>query len=310
VTRTRRAEPCAPPEASGTSLAARPVTPAPPPSPIIVGTQQQTPGARLPGWRPNGTRDWLLIYTVGGEGQIRTRDGSLRLSAGDVLLIAPNTPQEYGLADDSAGWSNVWAHFRPLMNWLPWLDWPELSRGIAILSLAPDQRPAVEAELRRAFACQTMPVRLRSEAAINALERALIVLDEFNPNYGGQTLDPRIAAAVRVMGERLGHELSIAELSRVAGLSRSRFTVLFTEQLKMSPQAYLEAARLGRAADLLRASHWSIAEIAEEVGYANPFYFSTRFRRYFGTSPTRYRTHGPDDVPESSWAARPIGDER
>ena len=103
---------------------------------------------------------------------------------------------------------------------------------------------------------------------------------------------------------------SIAELSRVAGLSRSRFTVLFTEQLKMSPQAYLEAARLGRAADLLRASHWSIAEIAEEVGYANPFYFSTRFRRYFGTSPRRYRTHGPDDVPESSWAARAIGDER
>jgi AraC family transcriptional regulator of arabinose operon len=292
------------------SLAARPVTPAPPPLPIILGTQQQTPDARLTGWRPNGTRDWLLIYTVAGEGQIRARDGSLRLKAGDVLLIAPNTPQEYGLADNSAAWSNIWAHFRPPIHWLSWLDWPELSRGISMLSIGPDQRPAIEAELRRAVACQTMPGRLRSVAAVNALERTLIVLDQFNPNHGGQTLDPRIAAAVRVMGERLGHELSIVELSRVAGLSRSRFTVLFTAQLKMSPQAYLEAARLGRAADLLRASRWSIGEIAEEVGYANPFYFSTRFRRYFGTSPTRYRAHGPDDVVESSWAAQPVGNEQ
>jgi AraC family transcriptional regulator, arabinose operon regulatory protein len=306
VTRPRRAEPCAFPEASGTPLAARPVTPAPPPAPIILGTQQQTPAARLPGWRPNGTRDWLLIYTVEGEGKIQARGGGQTLRAGDVLLIAPNTPQEYGLADGSSGWSNIWAHFRPPIHWLSWLDWPELSRGIAMLSLAPERRSAVETELRHAVACQTSPVRLRSEAAVNALERALIVLDESNPNHGGQAIDPRIAAAVRVMGESLGREISIIELSRVAGLSRSRFTVLFTEQLKMSPQAYLEAARLGRAADLLRASHWSIGEVAEEVGYANPFYFSTRFRRYFGCSPTRYRAHGPEGIDEASWAARPL----
>jgi hypothetical protein len=117
VTRARRAESSAPPDAEETALGARPVTPAPPPSPIILGAQQQTPAARLPGWRPNGTRD------------------------------------------------------------------------------------------------------------------------------------------------------------------------------------------------LLRASHWSIGEIAEEVGYANPFYFSTRFRRYFGCSPTHYRTHEPIGIEEASWAARPVGDE-
>jgi AraC family transcriptional regulator of arabinose operon len=309
VTRSRREPECALPDSRETRLAARPVTPAPPPSPIILGTQQQTPAARLPGWRPNGTRDWLLIYTVSGKGQIRARGESRLVRAGDVLLIAPNTPQEYGLADGSAGWSNVWAHFRPPIHWLSWLDWPELSRGIAMLSLAPDQRSAIEAELRRAVAYQTMPMRLRSAAAINALERTLIALDEFNPNHGGQTIDPRIAAAVRGMGEGLSRNISIAELSRIAGLSRSRFTVLFTEQLKMSPQAYREAARLGRAADLLRASHWSIGEIAEEVGYGSPFHFSTRFRRYFGCSPTHYRAHGPDGIEESTWAAQPSENE-
>jgi AraC family transcriptional regulator of arabinose operon len=108
------------------------------------------------------------------------------------------------------------------------------------------------------------------------------------------------------MGENLGQDVPISELGRLVGLSRSRFTVLFTQQLKMSPQAYFEAARLGRAAQLLRASHWSIGEIAEEVGYQSPFYFSTRFRRYFGTSPSHYRTYGPEEVAEESRAASAI----
>lgn len=281
----------------------RPITPAPPSSTIILGLQQQTPSLRLPGWRPNGTRDWLLIYTVGGAGSVHAKGRAQRLLAGDALLIAPNTPQEYGLAEGSEGWSNIWAHFRPPMHWLPWLDWPELSRGLMLLRLDAEQRRPIEAELRRAAAFGSQPLRLRTEAMINALERALIIADEFNPKFGGHSLDPRIAASVHAIGENLGGRISIAELSRAAGLSRTRFTVLFTAQLKTSPQAYLEATRLGRAAELLRASHWSIGEIAEEVGYLNAFYFSTRFRRYFGTSPSRYRSQSAEDVHDIAVAA-------
>jgi AraC family transcriptional regulator of arabinose operon len=280
------------PHANERAATARPVTPAPPPAQILLGTQHQTPAARLPGWRPNGTRDWLLIYTMAGAGRVTAMGREKRLVSGDVLLIAPNTPQEYGLAEESAEWSNIWAHFRPPIHWLDWLAWPELSRGLMLLSPGPELRETVETELRRAMTFAAMPIRLRTEAALNALERALIALDACNPNFCGGGLDPRIAAAVRAMGENLSGHISIGELSRAAGLSRSRFTVLFTRELRMSPQAYLEAARLGRAAQLLRACSWSITEIAEEVGYSDPFYFSTRFRRAFGASPSRYRAPG------------------
>jgi len=47
--------------------------------------------------------------------------------------------------------------------------------------------------------------------------------------------------------------------------------------------------RLTRAAQLLTISAWPVAQIAEEVGIANPSYFSTRFRTRFGMPPTAWR---------------------
>jgi AraC family transcriptional regulator of arabinose operon len=47
--------------------------------------------------------------------------------------------------------------------------------------------------------------------------------------------------------------------------------------------------RLTRAAQLLTMSAWPVAQIAEEVGIANPYYFSTRFRARFGMPPTAWR---------------------
>ena len=72
-------------------------------------------------------------------------------------------------------------------------------------------------------------------------------------------------------------------------MSRSRFTILFTEQVTMSPQAYIESVRLDRAAQLLRVSRWTIAQVAERTGFSNAYYFSTRFRRRHGVPPSQYR---------------------
>ncbi len=43
------------------------------------------------------------------------------------------------------------------------------------------------------------------------------------------------------------------------------------------------------ASRLLRLTSLGIAEVAAEVGYEDAFYFSNRFRRYAGKSPTKFR---------------------
>jgi len=57
----------------------------------------------------------------------------------------------------------------------------------------------------------------------------------------------------------------------------------------LPPQRYLEELRLQRGAQFLRSTALRIQEIAEKIGYASAFYFTTRFRKKFGQSPSVYR---------------------
>jgi AraC-like DNA-binding protein len=147
----------------------------------------------------------------------------------------------------------------------------------------------IEAEFRLLIEVSKQPRRLWHDRALNRLERVLIDCDDLNPLHSAASIDRRIRRALELVGKNLASPLGVEELSQAAGLSRSRFTVLFTEQTKMSPQVYIEYVRLSRAAQMLQMSAWPISRIAEEVGIPSPFYFSTRFRQRFGISPSAYR---------------------
>jgi len=264
-----------------------PVTPAPSAAPIISGLQYQSP-TESRGYRPSGTSDWLLVVTLGGEGYVRAAGTVTVLGPGDMLLIRPNTAQEYGHLRDDGSWVNVWSHFRPRPDWMDWLRWPELAPGIMRLA-AGEALGAIEPELRRMVEIANGALRLRLSAAMNSLERVLILADAINPLQVVARRDTRILRAVDLIGEQLAEPIEIGALARTVGLSRSRFTVLFTAELGLPPQDYIEAERLARAAQMLRSSSWRVSQIALQCGFADPYYFATRFRRRYGTSPSDFR---------------------
>jgi len=263
------------------------VTPAPETAPIIAGRQRQ-PTEHGRGFRPGGTRDWLMVLTLDGLGYARAGMDIVHLRRGDVLLIAPGTAQEYGYLEQRTEWSVLWVHFFPRPHWLPWLRWPEAAPGIMTLP-AGDALPALIEEFERMIAAQGQPLRLRQDKAMNALERVLIDCDALNPQQAGARVDPRIRRALEIIGQRMADPLSVDDLAQAVGLSRSRFSTLFASEVGTPPQAYVEQLRLTRAAQLLTMSGWPVAQIAEEVGIGNPYYFSTRFRARFGMPPTAWR---------------------
>lgn len=100
--------------------------------------------------------------------------------------------------------------------------------------------------------------------------------------------DPRIAAALRQMHQRVAHPWTMAELARAAALSRSAFFDRFKRAVGTPPMAYLLAWRMAVAKDLLRRGQFGIAEVAARVGYEAATSFSTAFGRHVGVSPRRY----------------------
>jgi AraC family transcriptional regulator of arabinose operon len=87
----------------------------------------------------------------------------------------------------------------------------------------------------------------------------------------------------------LAERVSVEDVSREAGLSPSRLSHLFRAETGQSVQGYLEGVRLRRAGDLLQRTSFPIKQIAAEVGFDSPFYFSRRFSRATGYSPQAFR---------------------
>ncbi|MBP6249233.1 MAG: response regulator [Bacteroides sp.] len=83
-------------------------------------------------------------------------------------------------------------------------------------------------------------------------------------------------------------ELSVEELSRELGMSRVHLYKKLIHITGKSPVEFIRTLRLKRAAQLLRESQMNISEIAYEVGFNNPKYFSKYFKDEFGMLPSAY----------------------
>lgn len=102
-------------------------------------------------------------------------------------------------------------------------------------------------------------------------------------------LSEEVLSTVRYMNAHLSEELSIEELAARVYLSHTGLIWKFKHELSSTPSQYLILLRLRYAKQLLLDQSYSIAEIAEMCGYANPYYFTNAFRRYAGMSPTAFR---------------------
>ncbi|CAA9291959.1 MAG: Transcriptional regulator, AraC family [uncultured Friedmanniella sp.] len=248
-------------------------------------------------WRSRGTTDWLVVHTVAGSGRFGALDGrTLLVGRGDLVLLRPGVRHDYGTAPGVPGWELQWAHVHPRAEWAPLLDWPEALPGVRRLRLAGEVHQRVREAFVRATALGHGGLAQAELFELNALETALLWAATQVP--GTSPLDPRLIRVLEDVGARLAEPLTVAGLADRAGLSSSRLTHLFTEQLGVPPMRYVERQRMQAARQLLELTSRPVAEVARAVGYDDPLYFSTRFRRHTGRSPSAHRA-GSTSTPPS-----------
>lgn len=242
-------------------------------------------GADYATYRGRGTTDWLLIQTLAGAGRFGIGRDEIVARPGTVTLLRPGTPHDYGSLDDH--WELAYAHFHPRPEWLALLEWPEAAPGLRMLELPTGLSGRVAEALGTAARHSLNGLARAEQFAANALELALLWCDTQNPAEG--RMDDRVLAVIEHIGRHLTEPLTIADLAAVANLSPSRLGHLFAQQVGTSPQQFVQARRIGLAKQLLDLTTRPISAIAAEVGYSDPLYFSTRFRRETGLSPSAYR---------------------
>jgi AraC family transcriptional regulator of arabinose operon len=127
------------------------------------------------------------------------------------------------------------------------------------------------------------------EFAMNALEEALLWAQRAGEGNPHMRLDERVRKAMDYLAARPAEPFRLNVLAKHCGLSESRLSHLFREQTGETPQVYSEELRLRLAQQLLVHSGLRVNEVAAETGFADPFYFAKRFRRFSKYSPSVYR---------------------
>ncbi len=87
----------------------------------------------------------------------------------------------------------------------------------------------------------------------------------------------------------LSCRVTIEEISRRYGLNPTTLKADFKAVYGMSLAAHIKEHRMEKAAELLRASSMSVAQIAERVGYESQSKFTAAFKSYYGATPMEYR---------------------
>jgi transcriptional regulator GlxA family with amidase domain len=94
---------------------------------------------------------------------------------------------------------------------------------------------------------------------------------------------------------------SVEDLAHRAGLSARHFARLFAAEVGTTPGAWIEAARIGAAREMLEVGTTSPKQVAAACGFANADTLRRTFFKHLGVTPAQYRRqHGTVDKTSSS----------
>jgi AraC family transcriptional regulator len=97
-----------------------------------------------------------------------------------------------------------------------------------------------------------------------------------------------LAAVVQYIKNHLDENLDAEILSKKACMSKASFYRKFTQEMGLSPGAYVQEQRIQQAKNLLVTTSLSIAEVAYAVGFKNCAHFATFFKKKVGKTPGHY----------------------
>lgn len=98
----------------------------------------------------------------------------------------------------------------------------------------------------------------------------------------------KVKQACQIIVEHGLSSLALADVAAQLHISEVQLRRAFGRQLGMSPRTWYSRYRFGRACELL--SELPVNEVAERLGFCDPYSFSTQFKKHMGVSPSHYRS--------------------
>lgn len=236
--------------------------------------------------RPEGRRDYQLLYVSSGKAFFTFDGQEQEAAAGSMALYRPGESQRYFYyAEDEP--EVCWIHFSgsaasEMLDKIGFSQSHILSLGHSFNFSELFGRIIVELQLRRP--CFEEFLCLLLQELFRGIQRSQ--LESSTDRFRNQK---EMEESVRFFNESFSQNICIEEYAKNQHMSVCWFIRCFKRYMGITPMQYLTSIRIGKAKELLKNTNYSIQEIGGLVGYENPLYFSRIFHKETGYSPSAYR---------------------
>lgn len=238
--------------------------------------------------REEGVDQHILIYCTEGRGWYEINRKRTDVGPDDFFIIPAGEAHRYG-ADLEDPWSIYWVHFSGSKADELNSKQLQFSQPIHHPVFHIDERIAIFEEifqtLERGFSTENIGY---SNSCLWHLLGTFLFSDAFKGNKIVEADDP-IKISIEWMKKNLQQSVKLEELARHVHFSVSYYSALFQEKTGYSPIDYFIHLKMQRACQYLDLTNLKIKQIAPELGYQDPYYFSRLFHKVIGYFPSDYR---------------------
>lgn len=220
-----------------------------------------------------------LFYIVSGRARIQVKgQAPFFMEKGNWYLLPAGCSFEYSCDD----WMDH-VYFRLQLCGIDGIDLFRKCPSPCSVSLTDNK----EAFFIESLSASTFHEGLKIRQALYSVLVAIIEQNDLN--LQGKLLSACVTRAVKFIQGNLSVQLTSQTIADHAGVSVSTLTKRFKSELSASIHDYIYDLVLFEAEQLLIRSDMSVADISDNFGFCDQFYFSRRFKDKFNMSPREYR---------------------
>ncbi len=261
---------------------------------VEIGQIDYAPGRRL---GPRIQTDLQLVMLDQGSVSIDTDGTKITLHPGQVCCQWPGFRETYSFDKEQIS-SHRWVAISPtgddatskmlnLRRILPKIaNETPLMRGLfEAIENGPGAHPEVASELTL-DRCWPDVQALLVKAYLTAFA------DQWSADKTAREIYNRprpLARLARFIEQNYARAISLTDMARAAKVTESYLVRLCRKHGKPTPAQWLWNERVARGHDLLKNTGLNVSEVAERVGFANPYHFSRLFKDRTGMTPTQAR---------------------
>lgn len=230
---------------------------------------------------------FLIHYVLSGKGRFSVQNQEYALEEGTGFLIEPGELVFYE-ADGKEPWTYVWVGF----------SGSQAGEYVEKMGLSGKHPVFCSSHPDELYACVRNMMEHNTSGVANDLRRngelsvflSLIASDvSVRETDDKDKANSYVRKAIRFIQSNYCNPIRVTDVADFVCVNRSYLYTLFESSIGMSPQKFLSAYRITKAAELLQTTDIPVESIAFSCGYGDALVFTKAFKQMKGVSPSVYR---------------------